>query len=86
MLGKMQAGCRKCDAYVAEKDSKETGIACTEKYLIRSSIGHIMVDVLRPLPDTEAGNQYFLIAINYFTKWSESCAVRNKESVIVAGC
>ena len=32
----------------------------------------LTIDVLYPLPTTEAGNKYLLIAADYFTKWGES--------------
>ena len=42
------------------------------------------MDVLGPLPTTEAGNKYLLIAADYFTKWVEAYPLPNQEATTVA--
>ena len=37
-----------------------------------------------PLPVTEAGNKYLLIAMDYFSKWPEAYPLPNQVSVTVA--
>ena len=37
-----------------------------------------------PLPVTEAGNKYLLIAMDYFSKWPEAYPLPNQEAVTVA--
>ena len=39
----------------------------------------VAVDVLGPFPKTPRGNQYILVAVDYFTKWPEAYAVPNQE-------
>ena len=42
------------------------------------------VDILGPLPETEQGNRYVLVAGDYFTKWMEAYAIPNQEATTVA--
>ncbi len=44
----------------------------------------IAIDVLGPLPRTETGNQYTLIAQDYFTRWPEAFALPDQQAVTVA--
>ena len=43
----------------------------------------IAIDVLRLLPGSEHDNKYFLMAIDYFTKWQEAFTLPNQEAVTV---
>lgn len=42
------------------------------------------MDVLGPFPVTESGNQYLLVVIDYFTKWSEAYAVPDQSATTMA--
>jgi len=44
----------------------------------------VAVDILGPLPETEADNSYILIAGDYYTRWMEAYAIPNQEAVTVA--
>ena len=51
-------------------------------YSLMSSIsGH---DIMGPLPETEKGNKYVLVAADCFTKWVEVYGIPNQEAVTVA--
>ena len=45
---------------------------------------HVALDVLGPLPETNQGNKYILIAMDYFSRWSEAYARPNQEAVTIA--
>ena len=44
----------------------------------------IAVDILGPLPKTNDGNQYIVIAQDYFTKWPEAFPVADQKATTVA--
>ena len=54
------------------------------QYNVGTPMERIAVDVLGPLPETEDGNKYLLIAMDYFTKWPEAYPLPNQEATTVA--
>ncbi|KAL5471331.1 hypothetical protein EMCRGX_G029435 [Ephydatia muelleri] len=44
----------------------------------------VCVDLLGPLPETETGSRYVLVAVDHFTKWAEAYRIPNQEAATVA--
>jgi hypothetical protein len=42
------------------------------------------IDIARPFPESDRGNRYLLIAMDYLTKWPEVYAIPNQEASTVA--
>ena len=42
------------------------------------------MDILGPLPESEAGNSYIMVVGDYFTRWMEAFAIPNQEATTVA--
>uniref|UniRef100_A0AAV2IXJ3 Integrase catalytic domain-containing protein n=1 Tax=Knipowitschia caucasica TaxID=637954 RepID=A0AAV2IXJ3_KNICA len=45
----------------------------------------VVVDILGPFPVTNSGDRYVLVAMDYFTKWSEAYAVPDQSAATTAG-
>ncbi|KAE9254329.1 hypothetical protein PF002_g2921 [Phytophthora fragariae] len=41
----------------------------------------LVVDAVGPLPETESGNKYILVFVDYFTRWAEAFVVKKLDSV-----
>ena len=58
--------CRNCDLCSSRRGPKSKPRAPLEKYNVGAPMERLAVDVLGPLPTSEAGNKYLLIAADYF--------------------
>jgi hypothetical protein len=54
------------------------------QYNVGAPFERIAIDVLGPVPLSNQGNKYFLIAMDYCTKWPEAYALPNQEASTVA--
>ncbi len=48
--------------------------------------GHVVFDVIGPLPINVNGNRFILTMIDYFSKWAEAYALPNLKAETVADC
>jgi hypothetical protein len=48
------------------------------QYNIKASIKRIIIVTAGPFPESERGNRYLLIAMDYFTKWLKVYAMRQQ--------
>ena len=67
--------CKRYEKCAARKGYPRRMKAPTKLYNGGSPMERVAIDVLGPLPKTNAGNQYILIAQDYFTKWPEAFAI-----------
>ena len=51
---------------------------------VKSPFYRIGIDIKGPLPRTEQGNRYIIVAMDYFTKWPEAKAIENIHAETVA--
>ena len=80
----VQNWCKSCDACASRHGPPKKIRAPLAQYNVGSPMERVAIDVLGPLPTSEDGNEYSLIAADYFTKWVEGYALPNQEAVTVA--
>ena len=80
----MQRWCRSCDACASRRGPPKKIRASLAQYNVGSPMERVAIDVLGPLPTSEGGNKYLLIATDHFMKWVEGYVIPNQEAVTVA--
>jgi len=76
--------CLHCDECTARKGPQGRSHTPLQQHLVGSPMDMVALDVLGPLPRTERGNRFVLVAIDYFTKWPEAYALTDQEAWTVA--
>ncbi|KAJ8333601.1 hypothetical protein SKAU_G00416090 [Synaphobranchus kaupii] len=93
LRGKFQwPGCRHnvelhvhcCDSCTAQKGPSQRSRAPLHQHLVGAPMERVGVDVLGPLPVTDSGNRYILVAMDYFTKWPEAFAIPDQSAATMA--
>ncbi|XP_041929087.1 uncharacterized protein LOC121693610 [Alosa sapidissima] len=64
----------------AKKGPTRRWHALLQQYAVGAPMERVAVDVMGPLPVTEWGNRYVLVAMDYFTKWPEAYAVPDQSA------
>lgn len=72
-LKKLKGRCERCLKY----DSSKTMIK-PNRIPLKAPFDRVHVDVIGPLPRTEQGNRFVIVAVDSLTRWSEATATRTK--------
>jgi hypothetical protein len=54
------------------------------QYNVGAPFERVAIDIAGPFPQSDRGNRYFLIAMDYFTKWPEVYPIPDQEASTVA--
>jgi len=73
-----------CDICQRCKTQQHATIAPMVPMPIEDTFQRLHVDILGPLPQTASGNKYILLAIDSFTRWTESFPMKTMEAREVA--
>lgn len=76
--------CRMCTTCGASKGPITRSRGYMKQYNVGAPFERIAIDVAGPFPQTENGNKYILVAMDYFSKWPEVYAMPNQEATTVA--
>ena len=75
---------RTCEACSTRKSAAPKRRAPLQTVKAGSPMQVVAVDILGPLPESDAGNNYILVAGDYFTRWVEAYPIPNQEAITVA--
>jgi len=53
------------------------------QYNVGAPFERVAVDIAGPFPESDRGNRYVLVAMDYFTKWPEVYAIPNQDASTV---
>jgi hypothetical protein len=76
--------CRQCDACAASRGPRTRSRGLMHQYNVGAPFERIAIDIAGPFPESDRGNRYLLVAMDYFTKWPEVYAIPNQEASTVA--
>ena len=75
---------QRCDFCSARKSPRVKQRSPLQLDNVGVPMERVAIHVLGPLPETDQGNKYILIAMDHFSKWPETYALPNPEEVTVA--
>ena len=76
--------CRICPVCATKKSPTQSSRAPMQTIPAGYPMQVIAIDITGPLPESEAGNKYFLAVGNYFSKWMDAYAIPDQEARTVA--
>jgi len=80
----VQDWCRACRVCAAKRGPARKTRAPLQLYQAGAPMERIAVDIAGPFPRTRKGNRFLCVAMDYFTKWPEACALPDHEAETVA--
>ena len=80
----VRAYCKRCDLCASRRGPVKKIKAPLSQYNVGAPMERLAIDVLGPLPQSEEGNRFILIAADYFSKWVEAYPLPNQEATTVA--
>lgn len=76
--------CRRCTRCAGSKGPRTRSRGEMQQYVVGAPFERIAMDIAGPFPETNNGNRYLLVAMDYFSKWPEVYPIPNQEATTVA--
>eukprot|EP00731_Ephydatia_muelleri_P033667 Em0035g4a len=76
--------CKRCDICARRKSTAPKRRAGLQTLRAGYPMQTVCVDIMGPLPETNRGSKYVLVAADCFTKWVEVYGIPNQEALTVA--
>ena len=76
--------CKRCVVCSRRKSPVPKNQAALQPVKAGYPLQIVATDILGPLPKSQNGNMYVLVASDYFTRWAEAYAIPNQEAETVA--
>ena len=76
--------CRTCPTCATRKTAPQKSRAPLQPVKASYPLQIVAMDILGPLPESDAGNSYILVVGDYFTRWMEAYPIPNQEATTVA--
>jgi hypothetical protein len=76
--------CQQCDICAASRGPRTGNRGHMHQCNVEATFERIIIAVAGAFPRSDQGNRYLLIAMDYFTKWSEAYCVPDQEALTVA--
>lgn len=76
--------CQNCSGCSSRRRPQKKFQAPMQVYNVGAPLERIAIDVLGPLPETQQGNRYILVVMDYFSKWVETHAMPEQSAATVA--
>jgi len=71
--------CRQCSICAASHGPQTRSREPMKQYNVGLPFERLAIDVAGPFPQTNRGNKYILVAMDYFSKWPEMFAIPKKK-------
>lgn len=75
--------CRRCDTCAAKKGPRQRGAGDLRVYNVGAPFERLALDVVGPLPRSQAVSRFMLVLADYFTRWPEVIAMPDQRAVTV---
>jgi hypothetical protein len=84
LRGDVERWCQQCDTCAASRGPRTRSLGLMHQYYVGALFERLAIDIAGPFPESDSGNRYLLVAMDYFTKWPEVYAIPNQEASTVA--